>query len=147
MLSHFSRVWLFANLWIVVLQVPAGSSVCGILQARTLGWAPMPSSRGSSQPGDWTCVSHMSCIAGEGIGYPLQDSGLEKSMDCLVHQVVKSWTRLSDCLTHTHTHYCIGSCVSCITRLALLNLWRHAGNQSPSYVRDCNLLPRGHFTE
>ena len=41
--------WLFANLWIVVLQVPAGSSVCGILQARTLGWVAVSSSRGSSQ--------------------------------------------------------------------------------------------------
>ena len=33
---------------------------------------------------------------GEGIGYPLQYSGLENSMDCLVHGVAKSWTRLSD---------------------------------------------------
>ena len=33
---------------------------------------------------------------GEGKGYPLQDSGLENSMDCVVHGVTKSWTRLSD---------------------------------------------------
>ena len=33
--------------------------------------------------------------AGEGIGYPLQYSGLENSMDCLVHRVAKSQTRLS----------------------------------------------------
>ena len=33
---------------------------------------------------------------GEGIGYPLQYSGLENSMDCIVHGVAKSWTRLSD---------------------------------------------------
>ena len=32
---------------------------------------------------------------GEGIGYPLQYSGLEKSMDCIVHGVTKSQTRLS----------------------------------------------------
>ena len=32
----------------------------------------------------------------EGKGYPLQFSGLENSMDCIVHQVTKSWTRLSD---------------------------------------------------
>ena len=30
--------------------------------------------------------------AGEGIGYPLQYSGLENSMDCIVHGVTKSWT-------------------------------------------------------
>ena len=32
----------------------------------------------------------------EGKGYPLQYSGLENSMDCTVHGVAKSWTRLSD---------------------------------------------------
>ena len=31
---------------------PPGSSVHGILQARILNWAAMPSSMGSSQPGD-----------------------------------------------------------------------------------------------
>ena len=39
--------------------------------------------------------------AGEGIGYPLQYSCLENSMDkgawqATVHRVAKSWTRLSD---------------------------------------------------
>ena len=33
---------------------------------------------------------------GEGKGYPLQFSGLENSMDCIVHGVAKSWTRLRD---------------------------------------------------
>ena len=39
-----------------------GSSVHGILQARILAWAAMPSSRGSSQPRDRTCISYVSCI-------------------------------------------------------------------------------------
>ena len=34
--------------------------------------------------------------AGEGKGYPLQYSGLENAMDCIVHEVTKSQTRLSD---------------------------------------------------
>ena len=29
---------------------------------------------------------------GEGDSYPLQYSGLENSMDCIVHGVAKSWT-------------------------------------------------------
>ena len=33
---------------------------------------------------------------GEGKGYPLQYSGLENSMDCIVHGVTKSWTLSSD---------------------------------------------------
>ena len=31
----------------------------------------------------------------EGKGYPLQYSGMENSMDCIVHGVTKSWTQLS----------------------------------------------------
>ena len=33
---------------------------------------------------------------GEGNGYPPQYSGLENSMDCIVHGVTKSQTQLSD---------------------------------------------------
>ena len=29
---------------------------------------------------------------GEGIGYPLQYSGLENSMDCIVYEVANTWT-------------------------------------------------------
>ena len=36
---------------------PLGSSAHGILQARILEWIAIPSSRGSSQPKDWTQVS------------------------------------------------------------------------------------------
>ena len=43
---------------------PPGSSVLGILQARTLQWAAVPSPRGSSWPRDWSPVSCGSCIAG-----------------------------------------------------------------------------------
>ena len=49
---------------------PPGSALPGVLQARTLEWV--------------------------GKGYPLQYSGLENSMDCIVHGVTKSQTRLSD---------------------------------------------------
>ena len=50
----------------------SGSSVCGIFQARILEWVPMPSSRGSSQPRGWICIS---CTAnrfftGEALGKP-----------------------------------------------------------------------------
>ena len=39
----------------------------------------------------------------KGKGYPLQDSGLENSMDCIVHGVVKSQTWLSN----FHFHFLI----------------------------------------
>ena len=38
---------------------PPGSSVHGILQTRILEWVAMPSSRGSSQPRDQTCISYV----------------------------------------------------------------------------------------
>ena len=45
-----------------------GSSVHGILQASILEWVAMPSSRGSSQPRDWTCIFYASRI-GRGVLY------------------------------------------------------------------------------
>ena len=39
-----------------------GSSVYGNLQARILEWVAIPSSRGSSQARDGTCISYVSCI-------------------------------------------------------------------------------------
>ena len=41
---------------------------------------------------------------GEGKGYPLQYSGLENSMDSIVHGVAKSQTRLSDFHSHVISH-------------------------------------------
>ena len=41
-----------------------GSSVHGVLQARTLEWVAVPASRGSSWPRDRTCILCVSCTAG-----------------------------------------------------------------------------------
>ena len=40
---------------------------------------------------------------GEGKGYSLQYSGLKNSMDCIVHGITKSQTRLSDFHFHCQT--------------------------------------------
>ena len=65
---------------------------------------------------------------GEGKDYLLQCSGLENSMDCIVHRVAKSQTRLSDFHFHFHpplqklsclfVHWCGCCCLitkSCLT--------------------------------
>ena len=62
MLSHFSCVRLFATPETVAHQAPLSM---GFLQARILEWVAMPSSRGSSQPRDWTQVSYVPSLAGE----------------------------------------------------------------------------------
>ena len=59
-LSHFSRVRL-CDPWTVACQAPLSM---GILPARIVEWVAMPSSTGSSWPGDQTCVPCDSCIVG-----------------------------------------------------------------------------------
>ena len=46
--------------------------------------------------GDLSSILGLGRSPGEGKGYPLQYSGLENSMDCIVHGIAKSRTRLSD---------------------------------------------------
>ena len=57
-LSHFSRVWLFATPWTVACQAPLSMEF-----ARQEYWSglPFPSPGGSSQPRDQTWVSHTAC--------------------------------------------------------------------------------------
>ena len=45
--------------------------------------------------GDLGLIPGFGRSPGEGNGYPLQYSGLENSLDCIVHGVAKSRTRLS----------------------------------------------------
>ena len=46
--------------------------------------------------GDLGSIPGLRRSPGEGNGYPLQYSGLENSMDCIVHGVTKSRTRLNN---------------------------------------------------
>ena len=46
--------------------------------------------------GDLGSIPGLGRSPGEGRGYPLQCSGLENFMDCIVHGVTKSQTRLSN---------------------------------------------------
>ena len=45
--------------------------------------------------GDLGLIPGLERSPGEWIGYPIQYPGLENYMDCIVHGVAKSWTRLS----------------------------------------------------
>ena len=50
----------------------------------------------SCNAGDLGSIPGLGKTPGEGKGYPLQYSGLENSMDFIVHGVTKNQTRLSD---------------------------------------------------
>ena len=55
---------------------------------------------------DWDVIPGLGISPGEGKGYPFQYSGLENSMDCIVHGVAKSWRRLSDFHFHSLVEPC-----------------------------------------
>ena len=57
----------------------------------------------SANAGDMGSIPGLGRSFGEGKGYPLQYSGVENSMDCIVHGVAKSRTRLSDFHSLTHS--------------------------------------------
>ena len=50
--------------------------------------------------GDLGCIPGLGRSPGEGKGSPLQYSGLENPIDCIVHGVAKRYTRLSDFHLH-----------------------------------------------
>ena len=56
----------------------------------------------TSNVGDLDLIPGLGRSPGEGNGYPIQYSGLENSMDCIVHGVAKSWTWLRDFHFHFH---------------------------------------------
>ena len=54
--------------------------------------------------GDLGLIPGLGRSPGEGKGLPLQYSGLENSMDCIVHGVAKSWTQLSEMWSYLWSH-------------------------------------------
>ena len=70
-------------------------------------WASLCGSAGEESAcnvGDLHSISGLGRPPGEGKGYPLQYSGLENSMDCVVHGVANCRTQLSS--FHFHFHCC-----------------------------------------
>ena len=54
-----------------------------------------PGKESACSMGDLGSIPELGRSPGEGNGYPLQYSGLENSMDCIVPGITKSWTLLS----------------------------------------------------
>ena len=61
-----------------------------------------PGKESASNLGDLGLIHVLGRSPGEGKDYPLQNSGLENSMNCIVHGVPKSWTLLSEFHFHFH---------------------------------------------
>ena len=93
-------------------RVPAGLE-CGIkvlaASAEFLGFPGGSAGKESAcSVGALGLIPGLGRSPGEGKGYPLQYSGLENSMDCIVHGVAKSRTRLSD--FHFLNFYLLSTC-------------------------------------
>ena len=74
--------------------------------------------------GDLGLIPGLGRSPGEGKGYPLQYSGLENFMNCIVHGVTKSGIRLSD----FHFHFFIKRTKLCLTyNVILVSYVQHSG--------------------
>ena len=96
----------FENIMLVLIQLQCShipfKSACSFRKLMkywilSLGFSGSSVGKESTcNAGDLGSISGLGRSPGQGRGYPLQYSGLESSMDCIVHGVTKSQTRLSD---------------------------------------------------
>ena len=69
------------------------------------------SKESSCNVGDVASIPGLGRSSGEGNGYPLQYSGLENSMNCIVYEVAKSQTQLSNFQSQDIFHICFRGCM------------------------------------
>ena len=65
-------------------------------------WASLAGEEYASNEGDLGLITGLGRSPGEGNSYSLQYSGLENSMDSIIHGIPNSWTRLSNIHFHFH---------------------------------------------
>ena len=77
--------------------------------------------------GDMSSIPALGRSPREGKGYPIQFSGLENSMDCIVHGVTKSQTQLTDFHFHFQAYQVLSIiCIRrCSTSSVLQNRKKH----------------------
>ena len=86
--------------------------------------------------GDLGSIPGLGRSPGEGKGYPLQYSGLENSMDYVVHGVTKSQTQLSN----FHFHFTLY--MSDVLSLYLLRIQRWVGHSQIPVFMNYNLVEK-----
>ena len=98
---------------ILCLGKSVGCRNCSVLLS-TLGFPGSSAGKESAcNAGNSSSIPGSGRSPGEGNCYPLQYSGLENFMDCIVHEVPKSWTCLSD------FHFTLLSTLVALTSLEL----------------------------
>ena len=90
---------------------PPGSSVRGILQARTLEWVAVPSSKRSSQPRDWIYVSYSWEVGSLPLASPGKPNNLPKVIPKKKENTeTQSWGILVCLSSSPSTSTALGSC-------------------------------------
>ena len=100
----------------------------GVAKSRMwLSWTDgSAGNKSACKVGDLGSVPGLGRSPGEGKGYPFQYSGLENSMDWIVHQVTKSRTWLSDFHFHFSNFFKCPDMLAFQRALAILkNMWYH----------------------
>ena len=88
----YAAVWLCVSiLYLSHLYSSQGQSSLGVLKPPTSPVAQLVKNLPAMHS-----IPVLGTSPAEERGYPLQYSGLENAMDCIVHGVAKSWTTLSD---------------------------------------------------
>ena len=90
---------------------PPGSSILGILQAGVLEWVPTPFSGGTSQPRDWTWVTH--------IGGRCFTTWATREALCSLNETKRIENSVHSC--------CFHKCV-CLRKMKEMACLRHKGN-------------------
>ena len=110
------KIKVLVSFWMVIFCGPrfpdssvAKESACSVGDPSSIPATGRSAAEGMGYPLQYSWASFVACNVGdpglipglgrspgEGKAYPLQWSGLENSMDCIVHSVAKCWMRLSD---------------------------------------------------
>ena len=104
-----SRVWLCDPMDCS----PPGSSIHWILQARTLEWVAISSSRGSSWPKDWNCVSGVSCIAGGFFTCWAMGEAAGHTLGWDIISPQKRSLKRSTCIPVADSFWCLAKLIQC----------------------------------
>ena len=88
--------WLFrSGDWALGLRIPPAERACSSFQPLLVSWASLAAQLVKNPPAMWeTWVRSLGWE--DPLEKGIQYSGLENSMDCIVHGVTKSQTQLSD---------------------------------------------------
>ena len=80
---------------------------------------------------DHSLIPRLGRSPGEGKGYPFQYAGLEKTTDCIVHGVAKSWTWLSNFHFHCSQH----TVVQQRKKIQILSLCQRQREKNGPYIQ------------